>query len=247
MNAWFQDENIWIKTYPFMFSEERLKAAEEEVNQLLELTGFTGKQVLDLCCGPGRHSVLMAGKGFQVTGVDGSTFLLNKACERAKEAGVDVEWIQQDMREFIRPDAFDLVTNLFTSFGYFDRDEDDLRVLTNIHASLKPGGILVMELLSKENMAMIFQPTTSQQLPDGTTLVQRHEVFDDWNHARNEWFVIKDGKAEVFYFDLRLYSGTEMKQLLNQAGFTEMKLYGDLEGNPFDHEKNRLCVVARKT
>jgi SAM-dependent methyltransferase len=246
MNAWFQDENIWIKTFPFMFNEERLKSSEKQVNQLLELTGFTGKEVLDLCCGPGRHSVLLARKGFRVTAVDGSTFLLNKARERGKEAGVEVEWIQQDMREFVRPEAFGLAINIFTSFGYFDEEEDDMKVLANIHASLKPGGILVMELMSKENLAMVFQPTTSQQLPDGTTLVQRHHVYDDWTRARNEWFVIKDGKADVFHFDLRVYSGSELRQRLNQEGFSEVKLYGDLEGNAFDHEKDRLCVVARK-
>ena len=69
----------------------------------------------------------------------------------------------------------------------FDDKDEDVGVLSRILASLKPGGRLVMDLMGKEKLARIFQPTTSERLEDGTLLVQRHEVFDEWSRIRNEW------------------------------------------------------------
>ncbi|MBU0754702.1 MAG: methyltransferase domain-containing protein, partial [Planctomycetes bacterium] len=234
MSEWFRDEQFWVDTYPFMFTRERMDSAEEEIDNLLALSGFQGKTVLDLCCGPGRHSLALARAGFTVTGVDGSPFLLGKARSMAETAGLEIEWIHQDMRDFQRPEAFDLALNFFTSFGYFDDPEDDQKVLANLFACLKPGGLCIMELMSKENLAMVYQPTTSEHRPEAGTLVQRHEVFDDWNRVRNEWIVIRDGKAKSYWFDLRLYSGQELRECLKRTGFVDVKLYGDHEGHDFN-------------
>src|SRR5437762_680347 len=116
---WFEDESFWRDFYPFMFSEERVAIADEQVSQVLALAGIDAGAVLDLCCGPGRHSVALAKRGFAVTGVDRSAFLLAKARERAAEAGVSVEFIEEDMLRFRCPGSFGLICNLFTSFGYF--------------------------------------------------------------------------------------------------------------------------------
>src|ERR1035441_7575659 len=133
---WFEDEALWRELYPYVFPAERVAAAAGQVTQILALTGAAGGAVLDLCCGPGRHAVEFARRGFQVTGVDRSRFLLERARERADAAGVAVEWVLDDMREFARPAAFDLACNLFTSFGYFEREEDNLRVLGDVRPSL---------------------------------------------------------------------------------------------------------------
>src|SRR5207245_7907024 len=113
-----------------------------------------------------------------------------------------------------RPDVFDLILSIFTSFGYFEDEKDDLRVLENIRRSLKPRGTLVIDLLSKERLAKVFQPTLSQRTEDGALLVKRLEIVDDWTRARNEYVVIRDGRARTFEFTLRMYSGQELKQLL---------------------------------
>src|SRR5687767_12212087 len=120
MAEWFEDESFWEDFYPTMFGEERFEAATEQVEKILALTAFQGRDVLDLCCGPGRHSVLLAKRGFRVTAVDRTPFLLDKAKERGEADDAQVEWVLQDMRDFARPNSFDLVLNLFTSFGYFD-------------------------------------------------------------------------------------------------------------------------------
>jgi SAM-dependent methyltransferase len=246
MSEWFEDESFWIDLYPFMFSDERIKIAEEQVEQALTLTGFQGGAVLDLCCGSGRHSVELAKRGIQVIAIDRTKFLLDKAKEKATELGLQIEFILDDMRHFIRPGAFALVLNLFTSFGYFDNKEDDFQVLQNIYESLRTGGTLLIDIVGKELVARKLQPTTSSKLLDGSLLVECHEVFDDWSRIRNEWILIKDETAKSYKFHHTIYSGQELKNLLHKAGFESVRLFGDLAGSEYGLEAKRLVAVARK-
>jgi ubiquinone/menaquinone biosynthesis C-methylase UbiE len=94
--------------------EERFAAANEEVTRILALTNCHGGSVLDLCCGPGRHSLQFARRGFHVTGVDRSPFLLEIARRRASDTGLAIEWVEGDMRRFSRDSAFNLACNIFT-------------------------------------------------------------------------------------------------------------------------------------
>jgi SAM-dependent methyltransferase len=244
---WFDDDAFWRETYPFMFPATRFEATAAEVTGLLKLAKPRGRAVLDLCSGPGRCSVELAKRGFRVTGVDRTRFLMNKAKARAKAANVKVEWVASDMRDFVRPGAFDLALSLFTSFGYFDEKSEDRRVLRNVFESLKPGGVFVMELNGKERLAKIFQPTTSQRLPGGGWLVERHEIFDDWTRIRNEWVVIRKGKSRTFRFHHTVYSGQELKDLLAAAGFADVRLFGSLAGGEYGVNAARLVAVARRS
>ncbi len=242
---WFEDESFWQKLYPFMFATERFAMAAEQVDQILALTGTREGAVLDLCCGPARHSVEFARRGFAVTGVDRSPFLLERARERCIESGIELELVQDDMRTFRRAGAFDLAVNLFTSFGYFKDENDDLRVLRNICDSLKPGGLFVMDVMSKERIAKLWKDVMIADLPGGGRIVQRPEVLDDWTRIRNTWTVLQDGRYEDFVFEHFVYSGRELKDRLLASGFHSAHLYGDLQGNPYDLNASRLTVLAR--
>ena len=122
--------------------------------------------------------------------------------------------------EFLRPAAFDLALNVFTSFGYFDDQAENRRVLENIFASLKPGGAFVFDHLGKEFLAARFVPTLSQSLPDGTILVQRQSIMDDWSRIDGEWILLAEGRATTFRLRHWLYSGREIREL-----FTERRLH----------------------
>ena len=235
---WYEDEEFWREMYPYMFPPEKFSAAEEQVSQILSLAAVAGGPVLDLCCGPGRHAIEFARRGFRVIGVDGTNFLLNQAKERAAQSGQQVEWIHRNMREFVRPNTFRLIVNLWTSFGYFKNDTDDLRVLENVFESLQPGGVLVMDLFGKEIIGRGFSLTTSTELPDGSYVIERHKICDGWNRVANEWILIKEGQARSFRFEHTIYSGRELSDRLAGVGFTEVKLFGDFAGHPYDWEAN---------
>ena len=191
MAEWFDNETFWMEMYPYLFTEQRFAAAEEQIEKIFELVGFQGKTVLDLCCGPGRHSISLAKRGIQVTGVDRTAFFLEKAKEKARAEEVNVEWVLEDMRRFVRPVSYDLVLNMFTSFGYFDDKSDDLIVLKNVFTSLKPGGAFLIDVMGKERLAKIFQPTVSDVLDDGTMIVQRPEIYNNWTRVKSDWTIIK--------------------------------------------------------
>ncbi len=245
MSEWFEDDSFWKELYPFMFSERRFNVAEDEAKGIRALSKLERGDVLDLACGPGRHAVALAKAGFRVTGVDISPSLLEKAASLAQAQNVDVEWVQADMRHFLRPEAFDLAISIFTSFGYFDDKQDDLAVLRNIRRNLRPGGILVMELMGKEILARGFLPATSEDLADGRLLIQRREIFDDWTRIRNQWILIEGGKATMFRFQHTVYSGQELRDRLLDTGFSDVRLFGGLDGSEYGLNARRLVAVAR--
>ena len=243
--AWFENEEFWRDLYPYMFPMERIAAAPEQVSQILALSGVRQGSVLDLCCGPGRHSVEFARNGFTVTGVDRSPYLLDRAREHAGNAEAAVEFVREDMREFRRPGAFDLAVNIFTSFGYFEDPEEELKVLRNVRESLRAGGVFVMELLGKEYLAGHWVNSRCLDFADGTLLVQRAKVREEWTRVFCEWTVIQGGEARTHRFDHFIYSGRELKELLLRSGFSQVRLYGDLHGAPYGVDAQRLVAVAR--
>ena len=243
---WFDDDSFWRELYPFMFPERRLAEADKQIAKALALAKPAGRAVLDLCCGPGRCSVALAKKGFRVTGVDRTKYLLAKAREKARAARVEIEWVQKDMRDFVRPDSFALVLSMFTSFGYFDDKQEDRTVLENVFTSLKPGGACLIDVLGKERLARILQPTSSSLLPDGTVMVERHEIFDDWTRVRNEWLLLRKDKVKGFKFHHTIYSGQELRDRMEGAGFVGVTLHGSLDGEAYGPDAERLIAIGRK-
>ena len=244
---WFADESFWETTFPFMFPESRIAAAEEEVGQLVALAQCGGGAALDLACGPGRHAVALASRGFAVTGVDRSDFLLGHARERAQRTGggQKIEWVREDMRAFVRPGTYDLAISLFTSFGFFRDDDDNFKVLANVAASLKPGGSFVLDVLGKERLARIFTPTVSREIPTGV-VVHRHSIVDDWCRISNEWILVEGDRSKTFRFSHWLYSARELRDMFARAGFSATRVYGSLAGTPYDADALRLVVVGVK-
>jgi SAM-dependent methyltransferase len=243
---WFDDETFWRETFPFMFPESRCAVAAETVEELLTLTKSRGRAALDLCCGPGRWSIALSQRGFSVTGVDRTKYLLDKARARAEAAHVSVEWVQKDMRDFVRPESYDLVLNMFTSFGYFKNREEDTAVLANVFNSLRPGGVFVIDVMGKEILAKSFLPASVEQLPDGSILVEQRQILDGWTLIRSDWTVIRQNNAERFTLQLNLYSGQELREKMEHAGFVGVKLYGNIQGDPYGPDAKRLIAVGRK-
>ncbi len=247
MTDWFAQPGFWERVYPLMFSNARYDSAFEEVAQLVELAGIERGRALDLCCGPGRHSVPLAKRGFDVTGVDISPYLLEQARSRSESAKVQIDWVREDMRTFSSPGGFDLVVNLSTSFGYFALQSDDMKVLRNMVESLTEGGAVVLDLVGKEALAerlpLDRQPTVEH---DGSMLIERIDVVDDWSRAKVEWLLLRGDAVERFHFEHTLYSGRELRDLMSWAGLSEVMLYGGLDGRPYGPGAERLVAVGRR-
>src|SRR5882672_5788784 len=137
------------------FLAERTPAEIDQLEALLALRA--PQRILDLPCGQGRHAIELARRGYDVTGVDLSPFMLKVAEERARAEGVRVRWLAGDMRDVIARGTFDVVLNLFTSLGYFADEADDQKVVRAASAMLVPGGRFVLELINGERVMVQFQ------------------------------------------------------------------------------------------
>jgi len=229
-----------------MFDEAHWAEVPTVVDNILKLASpAKAAKVLDLCCGVGRHTVEFASRGFEVTGVDLTRAYLDAAKETAEAVGVSPEFVREDVRRFLRPGGFDLCINLFTSFGYFSRREDDLLMLGNCAKNLVPGGCLIVETIGKEIAARDFMKGEEFERA-GWNVKTEYEVVGDWEGERNRWILQRGTTCIDRSFVLRLYSGYEMKRAMKEAGFASVEIFGGLDGRPYDEKAESLVAVARR-
>lgn len=247
MASWFENQEFWESFRPIMFNPRRIEQAAGEIESVVKLLEIApGSHVLDMCSGIGRHSIELARRGFKVTGVDRTPSYLERARRRAEKEGLAIEFVEADMREFRRPAAFDGAISLFTSFGYFEDPNEDVKAARNICDSLRPGARLAMDMNSKEILARKFRERDWEAGPEGTLFLQEHRLRSGWDWIENHWIVIRGSERYETTFGVRLYSGTELSQLLKAAGFSGVTLYGSLEGAPYDQNAERLIALAQK-
>jgi ubiquinone/menaquinone biosynthesis C-methylase UbiE len=219
------------------------------VEGVLELLGLpAGANILDLCCGHGRHAIPLAQRGYQVTGLDLSEVFLRYARDKAAARGVEVRWVQADMREVPFEGEFDAVLNLFTAFGYLENEAEDQKVLEQVHKALKPGGRFLIELLHREWLMRHLQPAGITHLDDGALVLQERR-FDILSSRNIEQVILidADGKRIEYEHNERVYTATELARMLETAGLRVKRACGGLvEQEPLGLDSHRLVIVSRK-
>lgn len=244
---WFEDDSFWEVMSPSLFTEDQWHKASGRVDSVVKLLKLPpAGSVLYHCCGPGRHSLEFARRGYNVTGVDRTSRYIEEAKRRARAEGLFVDFVLSDIRDYSQPGRFDAAVNLFTSFGYFEDAEDDKKVVRNLYESLKPGGRLLIEAMGKEILARIFRERDWHREDDGSYLLQERKILQNWSWIENKWTLIKEGQAFELEFAYRPYSATEMTNLLLEAGFKSVTIFGHLSEIPYDHEAKRLVAIALK-
>lgn len=243
---WHERDEFWHGFGGPMFDAAAWEAAGGQVDGVLALLRPPPEaRLLDLCCGPGRHALELARRGYRVTGVDRTEEFLDTCRARAAAEELEVELVLEDMRAFRRPEAFDAVINLTTSFGYFRDPADDRRVLENVLASLSPDGGFLIEVMGKEVLARIFEPRDWREREGALHLYERR-ILDGWRWIENRWIRIDDGDRQEYTVGHRLYSAAELVDLMAAVGFAEVQAYGGLDGSAYDTEAKRLVVTGRK-
>ncbi|MBU0985345.1 MAG: class I SAM-dependent methyltransferase [candidate division Zixibacteria bacterium] len=243
---WHEHDDWWADAASVLFTENRLHSAPEEVDRIITLLSMPrGAAVLDLCCGVGRHSLELARRGHPVTGVDRTAAYLEQAKAQASKDGLQVEFVKGDMRTFCRPECFDIVLNMYTSFGYFEERDEDREVIANIYRSLRKDGFVLMEMIGKEILARIFHARVWYE-QDDTIILEERKVAANWSRMDNRWILLRGSDRRELTFSVRLYSATELTNLLLDCGFAHVEVYGSLDGDSYDHTAKRLVVVAQK-
>ncbi len=223
------------------------KRSSREVESIVRMLNLKPKaKILDLCCGYGRHSIELAERGFRVTGYDLSDMFLRKAKETSKALGVKVQFKKGDMRRLPFEEDFDAVVNMFTSFGYFDKESDDLKALKGVCKALKHKGLFLLDLKNREQLIRGFQ--RRRWRPEKDFIMLEDNFFDlftsRWESTRTLLF--EDGKKKEYSFSLRLYSFAEILNLLKRAGFLLESVYGDFDFGQYSLDSPRMILISRK-
>ena len=235
----------YLDVYGHLLTDERSEAEAAFVIRALDLK--QGDRVLDLCCGTGRHSVPLARAGLVVTGLDMSEEYLSQARSAARKAGVKVRFVCGDMRAIPFRGEFDAVVNMFTAFGYFDEEVDDQRVIESVAASLKLGGMLLLDMLNRDWVAANHVPCEFREGEDGTIYRERRSFDPVAGRSHVEFKITSpDGEDRKVSHHIRLYVATEISRMLGRAGLTLERSYGGYDGSMLSMEGRRMILVARK-
>lgn len=245
---WFLDEQLWLEFYPAMFSAEQFALAAEQIPQIFQLTGYQSGNILDLACGPGRHVLPLAEHNCKVTAVDTSAYLLDKLEKNLQSAKPmqPVEIIRADMREFLRPESFELILSMWTSFGYFENYGEDQKVLENIYQSLTNGGKFMLDVAGKEYIIHNYEPLLTREMGDSDLLIEEPILLDNLSRLDNQWTLITGDKVFRTSFSLNIYTAVELRDRLFVAGFSTVQIFGDLDGSEYNLDSDRLILVATK-
>lgn len=195
----------------------------------------------DLCCGKGRHSIYLNKKGFRVIGTDLSE---QSICEANESANETLEFYQHDMRKLFRTNYFEVVFNLFTSFGYFERREDDLHVFDSVQKALKSNGLFVFDYLNSEYVKSMIVERDSKTI-DGITFNISKKIENNT--------IIKSidftDKGESFHFEerVKLFYKTYFEDLAKECNLTILNTFGNYQLQEFDvNTSPRLILVLQK-
>ncbi|MFC7074214.1 class I SAM-dependent methyltransferase [Halovenus rubra] len=231
----------------------RVEEANEEVEELLDVLtehDIQPETALDVACGIGRHTVEFATRGLTVRGIDISTPYVESARERAEKNGVadSVTVEVGDMRELDSLEGtYDLVTNMWTAFGYFDEETNEA-VAAGFRNCVAEDGALVMELSNKEFVLGNYSES-SAGFDEDILSVERNEYCPTTGRMETKFALFEqDGDGYEFLgevkWDLRVYAPAELRQLLERAGFGDVHLYGGVDGTQLKRDSNRLMVIA---
>jgi SAM-dependent methyltransferase len=204
-------------------------------------------KVLDVCCGAGRYSIELARRGFEVTGFDLSKFLISEAKKNFKnlpEKYIKAKFLNKDMRKFDFKHSFDLAANLFTSFGYFSDDEENLLVIKNVSASLKKNGYFVFDFLNGNYLRKNIVPYDKKMFL-GKEFTSKRTIEGDF--VRKE-ITVKSGSKKINYEEvLKLYEIETLKKIFMKNSLKVIYSFGDYYGNKYSKEKSqRLILIAQK-
>lgn len=241
--AFFDDD--YLRIYRPQFTPERTAAETAFIAGELALP--ERGEVLDLACGYGRHAIGMARLGYRVTGLDFNPRYLEIAAADAAAAGVAVTWRASDMRAIGAERAFDGVYSFFTSFGYFE-DDDNEKVLAGVARALRPGGRFLLDMVNRDWILTHPQQRTWTQRDDGALLMEETslDLADSRVISRQILTDPKGGAQVTKQFSLRTYTCAELSALLRRHGFQAREVLGGAGREPYGVESRRLVIVAER-
>ncbi|MEX2596059.1 MAG: class I SAM-dependent methyltransferase [Salibacteraceae bacterium] len=237
---WFE---TWFDThyYHLLYRNRNEVEARQFIDALLLfLSPKAGAKFIDVACGKGRHSKYLCTRGFEVIGIDLSQNSINEAQEEFK-TDPKIEFFQHDIRKPFPVSNCHYAVNLFTSFGYFDNEEEHLQALCNIHDSLMEDGVFVIDYLNTSEVLLNLKKTETKQIEGITFSIKRYLE----ENSIVKLIEVTD-KEKKFQFEerVRAFSKQDLERLLTRAGFEIKTTFGNYQLDPCTSESKRVIIVA---
>jgi len=245
---WFKDwfnHPLYLKVYSHRDDAE----AAQCVETILRITGLETApertSVLDIACGAGRHAFAFARKGLQVTANDLSQFLLGTAEEEARKTGLPISFSGCDMRSLRLERNFDLIVQLFSSFGYFETDAEDREVVRNVSQMLRSNGWYVLDLINPSWLRRHFIPRTDKTV--GNLSISEERSLSEDKVVKKISISDTDGHQVAFTESVRLFSPEMIVDILECEGLEVVRIAGDYRGAEFSVDASpRMMLFSRK-
>ncbi len=240
------DEVFEVDDYLYFYGDSLTdERSDTEVAGIVQIAKLdTPMKILDVPCGMGRHTNRLAALGHFMTGVDLYPGFLEIARRDANARGVQVDFRQGDMRHLEFEAEFDRVMNLFTSFGYFE-DDENYQVLLNVARALVPGGLFILDIPNRDTYIKNMYPAYVVE-KDRDLMIDRGSFDTLTGRWHNHRIVIRGGVRKDKPFFVRLFSPTEIRNWLERAGMGIVEMYGGYDASPITAESRRMILVAKR-
>jgi ubiquinone/menaquinone biosynthesis C-methylase UbiE len=239
--SWFAN---WFDSpyYHTLYKNRDEKEAQVFIDNLIDYLQIPkGSKLIDIACGKGRHAKYFNKKGMDVVGVDLSQNSINTA---KKDENKNLQFSAHDMRENYQENAFDVVTNLFTSFGYFENNKDEQKAINAMANNLKKEGILIIDFMNAKkviaNLVLNEQKTINNIQFDITRQVKDGFILKDIR--------ITDGKEQQqFQEKVKAITLADYSEFITNAGLKIIDIFGNYTLDNFDEEiSDRLILICNK-
>ena len=239
--SWFTN---WFDShyYHLLYRERNEKEAQSFIDNILNYLKIPTKStILDVACGKGRHSIYFNQKGMNVTGIDLSQNSIKIAKRNENKT---LHFATHDMREIYKKNSFDLVTNMFTSFGYFDDEKDEQKAINAMALNLKKNGILIIDFMNIEKVSRTLVKTEKKQIDSITFNIKRNiknnYIVKDINFSDN-------GKDYHFQERVKALNLTNFSKFISTAGLKIIDIFGNYNMKKFnDKHSDRLIIICKK-
>jgi len=243
-SEWFKD---WFNTQEYLnvYQHRNENDAEEHIKLILENVDIPScAKILDMACGSGRHALILARKDYNVTAIDLSENLISIAEKSAHNEKLRINFVQSDIRKYETNDKFDLIINLFTSFGYFESDEENFAVLQKAYHLLDEHGFFVLDFFNSEFLRQNLVEFSEENL-GGAEIHQYRKIKD--NRVTKKIVITKEGNLNTYEESVRMFTKDELVNAIQNIGFDIYKTFGDFLGNKFEQFTTpRLIMICKK-
>lgn len=242
-SPWY--DTAFDRDYLRVYAHRNEAAAGKEAQFILTQTpAESQRRILDIACGAARHLVWFCSAAEFSVGVDRSADLLAEAATRLGSLSTKVKLVCADMRRLPFDSEFTCATLLFTSFGYFQTDQENLAVIQQASNALLPGGVFWLDYINEPHLRNSLQPHSVHT--DGRRLIEQRRRITDDGRVEKQIRIVHDNDERIIDESVKLYSRGRIEQMFTQSDLIVKNAWGDFDGQPHTVYSPRLIIMGAK-